>query len=177
MTVIAIKRSSVGNRCTSRTFKHLHVKSDFSRFARFEITYEHRQRVAAEIVKRKLIVEIHAAHQLHTSRERIGHYDILPCGSCLVAILCSDRVGEGIAYIGSGDTCGLLYDGSSFALVNLHAAIRHGRFLAVIIENSSVYDKLALRTIIYGYIETKNGLCACCDSIRRERNCFHRNIV
>ena len=42
VTVIAIKRSSVGNRCTSRTFKHLHVKSDFSRFARFEITYEHR---------------------------------------------------------------------------------------------------------------------------------------
>ena len=42
VTVIAIKRNSVGNRCTSRTFKHLHVKSDFSRFARFEITYEHR---------------------------------------------------------------------------------------------------------------------------------------
>ena len=177
VTVIAIKRSSVGNRCTSRTFKHLHVKSDFSRFARFEITYEHRQRIAAEIVKRKLIVEIHAAHQLHAGRERIGHYDILPCSSCLIAVLCGNGVGESIAYIGISDTCGLVDDRSSFALVNLNAAVRHGCFLAVIIEDSGIDNELALRTIIYGYIEAKNGLCACCDSIRRERNCFHRSIV
>ena len=129
------------------------------------------------MIQRKFVVDIHAAHQLNTSREGIGHYDILPCGSCLVAVLCSDRVGEGIAYIGSGDAGSLVDNRSSFALVNLHAAIRHGRFLAVIIEDSGIDNELALRTIIYGYIEAKNGLCACCDSIRRERNCFHRSIV
>ena len=120
------------------------------------------------MIQRKFVVDIHAAYQLNTSRERIGHYDILPCGSCLVAVLCSDRVGEGIAYIGSSDACRLLYDGSSVALVNLYAAVRHGRFLAVIIEDSGIDNELALRTIIYGYIEAKNGLCACCDSTRRE---------
>ena len=177
MTVIAIKRSSVGNRCTSRTFKHLHVKSDFSRFARFEITYEHRQRIAAQMIQRKFVVDIHAAYQLNTSRERIGHYDILPCGSCLVAVLCGNGVGESIAYIGSRDAGSLVDNRSSFALVNLNAAVRHGRFLAVIIEDSGIDNELALRTIINSYIEAKNGLCACCDSIRRERNCFHRSIV
>ncbi len=59
----------------------------------------------------------------------------------------------------------------------MYAAVRHGRFLAVIIEDSGIDNELALRTIIYDYIEAKNGLCACCDSIRRERNCFHRSIV
>ena len=177
VTVIAIKRSSVGNRCASRTFKHLHVKSDFSRFARFEITYEHRQRIAAQMIQRKFVVDIHAAYQLHAGRERIGHYDILPCGSCLVAVLCSDRVGEGIAYIGSGDACRLLYDGSSVSLVNLNAAVRHGRFLAVIIEDSGIDNELALRTIINSYIEAKNGLCACCDSIRREGDRLSVGVV
>ena len=177
MSVIAIKRSSVGNRCTSRTFKHLHVKSNLCGFTRFKIAYKYRQRIAAQMIQRKFVVDIHAAYQLNTSRERIGHYDILPCGSCLVAVLCSDRVGESIAYIGSGDACRLLYDGSSVALVNLYTAVRHGRFLAVIIEDSGIDNELALRTIINSYIEAKNGLCACCDSIRRERNCFHRSIV
>ena len=96
------------------------------------------------MIQRKFVVDIHAAYQLNTSRERIGHYDILPCGSCLVAILCDNGVGENIAYLGSRDTCGLVDDWSSFALVNLNAAVRHRSFLAVIIENSSVYDKLAL---------------------------------
>ena len=96
------------------------------------------------MIQRKFVVDIHAAHQLNTSREGIGHYDILPCGSCLVAVLCSDRVGEGIAYIGSRDAGSLVDNRSSFALVNLNAAVRHGSSLAVIIENSSVYDKLAL---------------------------------
>ena len=177
MTVIAIKRSSVGNRCASRTFKHLHVKSDFSRFVRFEITYEHRQRIAAQMIQRKFVVDIHAAYQLNTSRERIGQYDILPCGSCLVAVLCSDRVGESIAYIGSRDTCGLVDDWSSFALVNLDAAVRHGCFLAVIIEDSGIDNELALRTIINSYIEAKNGLCACCDSIRRKGDRLSVGVV
>ena len=96
------------------------------------------------MIQRELIVDIHTTYQLNAGRERIGQHNILPCGSCLVAVLCSDRVGEGIAYIGSGDACRLLYDGSSVSLVNLNAAVRHGSFLAVIIENSSVYDKLAL---------------------------------
>ena len=96
------------------------------------------------MIQRKFVVDIHAAYQLNTSRERIGHYDILPCSSCLIAVLRGNGVGESIAYIGSRDTCGLVDDRSSFALVNLNTAVRHGSFLAVIIENSSVYDKLAL---------------------------------
>ena len=96
------------------------------------------------MIQRELIVDVHATHQLHASRERIGHYDILPCGSCLVAVLCSDGVSESIACISSRNACRLVDNRSSFALVNLNAAVRHGRFLAIIIEDSGVYDKLAL---------------------------------
>ena len=59
--VVAGHIHTVLKRRTSRGIKYLHVKRNYYAFACDQITYQHRQRIAIQLVQRYLAIQLHVA--------------------------------------------------------------------------------------------------------------------